>query len=827
MNNGTDMGIRPCQHTALCRQHWDIPLIFVLVAAILAVLYVCVLLNGSPRPVSAATLTGAPDFSTSVKFLDETLFAPGDAVTYTVFVSNSGTAKAYSAAVLDLLPAGAIPGPGAPAATLGQVLSVGTMVSWTGSLLPGAGALITIPVTINTCDWPLTNTALASDPAASGSTAISVSSLEGFEGLAADIASGVLTPTFPPDGWSVVAVTGTTATWNRVTLGSFPTAVPYQGTAMAQFNSYYSVAGDASRLQTRALHFPAGYAPLLSFWVYHETNPPGNDDRIQVQISLDGATFQAVPGGLVTRLSDTAGWVQHSISLTAYAGQASVRLGFLGIGGGGDNIYIDEVGLQFVPLAGDFTWQPVQPLIGQPVTFTGSLLGVMDPPAKAWTFGDGTTLWQGGVITHVYDAFGPYTVGMIACGLTVSHTVYVSANPVGIDVSLASSRPVPPGVRTYLTATVSSASWPITASWEFGDGNIAPSLTVITAADSSTSLLISHTYTMAGLLNATLSVTNTAGTLSTTLPITVLRQIFLPVMLHYYPPIPDPPVLDPIDNSSANNSYAIAWTAPALAISYTLQEDTHADFEAPVTIYQGASLTWSAVNRPPGVYYYRVMAWNAPYASAWSNSSVVTVQPLDAPILNPIVDQLANGSYSVTWNAVRYASVYTLEQDSTPYFTSSQIVYAGAGTAWSIVYQPAGTYYYRVQAGNAADSGPWSASGSVSVLLLYDGNWAGTTSQVLGIGFSVAHNAITSLTLSFVVGGCSYNSPQTFAVPVNITGNTFTLNRSEATFSYVVTGTFSSAAAASGGLSLMAWDPTSDPPCVGTATATWTAYKAP
>jgi uncharacterized repeat protein (TIGR01451 family) len=767
----------------------------------------------------ARSSASAPDFGASVKTVAGTLFAPGEAITYTIFVSNGGTAKAFGASALDVLPPGMTLNPGGPSASEGQVSSAGSTITWTGALLPGTGAFITIPVTVNTCDWPLTNTATITDPAALNSTAVSAFAREGFEGI-----TDVMTYTFPPAGWEVdvVTVTGAiTPAWSQVLSGDNPPASPYHGTAMARFNSYEAKDGSAARLRTRPLRFPAGYTPWLSFWMYRDAGAPGTNDRIQVQVSTDGgATFHDLPGASYARYSNSEGWSQHVISLTAYAGQGNVRIGFLGVSAFGHDMYIDDVGIQYVPVAASFTYQPAQPLVHQPAVFKDSTPGITGQSAKTWDFGDGTALRQGSLVTYTYHAIGSYDVSMLVCGLNVSRTIYVSENPEGIDASFVSSSPTRLGAPTFFTATISSASWPITVSWNFGDGS------VVNAVTSAGHLVTSHNYGSLGSYTATLSVTNAAGTLSTTLPVSVfkLTRLLFPVVLNHFPPIPDTPALSPIDNSALNNTYTVTWSAANLGITYVLQEDTHADFSAPVAVLVGPGRSWGATNKPPGTYYYRVMARNVQYSSPWSNVRSVTVRPLGAPVLNPITVDVY-GTFDVTWHAVTYAVTYTLEEDSDSLFTHPATLYSGPALSRRSIHHVPGTYYYRVRASNAADVGPWSNIQSVRIALPYDGNWSGTTSQNQGLSFNVTQNAITSLALNFVVGGCTYNSQQYFPVPVGITGNTFTLSRNEATFSYVLTGSFSSPGATSGSISMMAWDTTSTPPCVGTATATWTATK--
>ncbi len=82
-----------------------------------------------------------------------------------------------------------------------------------------------------------------------------------------------------------------------------------------------------------------------------------------------------------------------------------------------------------VPVSGaGFTWTPIGPFVGQPVTFTGTADG-SPPIAYAWAWGDGTT-GSGNLAVHTYAAPGSYTVTMTAtnCGQqVVQHTISVVA----------------------------------------------------------------------------------------------------------------------------------------------------------------------------------------------------------------------------------------------------------------------------------------------------------------------------------------------------------------------------------------------------------------
>lgn len=91
------------------------------------------------------------------------------------------------------------------------------------------------------------------------------------------------------------------------------------------------------------------------------------------------------------------------------------------------------------------------------------------------------------------------------------------------------------------------------------------------------------------------------------------------------------PTLDDINNQDGDGNYTVSWQAAARATGYQLQEDDNAAFSSPATVYTGSGLSWSAVNRAVGTYYYRVMATGATGNSDWSNTRSTEVEPPPPP----------------------------------------------------------------------------------------------------------------------------------------------------------------------------------------------------
>lgn len=105
-------------------------------------------------------------------------------------------------------------------------------------------------------------------------------------------------------------------------------------------------------------------------------------------------------------------------------------------------------------------------------------------------------------------------------------------------------------------------------------------------------------------------------------------QIFLPIMLYYYPPLPATPSLNPIDNSDGDNEYTVSWTTAARADTYTLQEDDNASFSSPTVVYEGSATSTHLTGKPTNkTLYYRVRGNNAWGTSGWSNTRSVWIPP--------------------------------------------------------------------------------------------------------------------------------------------------------------------------------------------------------
>jgi hypothetical protein len=162
---------------------------------------------------------------------------------------------------------------------------------------------------------------------------------EGFEG----------TPVtgFPPDGWTHEVVSGTDPDneW-QVSDGSntHPSGVmPVEGSGMVEYDSYWTDDGNSARLITPAfdLSDPALNSVVFSFWMYHDTGYPNDDDRVEIQSSTDGSNWTT--HYTYSRNNGSTGWDWHSFTVSSNPSYTQYYFGLTGISEYGNSIYVDYV----------------------------------------------------------------------------------------------------------------------------------------------------------------------------------------------------------------------------------------------------------------------------------------------------------------------------------------------------------------------------------------------------------------------------------------------------------------------------------------------------
>ncbi len=180
--------------------------------------------------------------------------------------------------------------------------------------------------------------------------------------------------------------------------------------------------------------------------------------------------------------------------------------------------------------------------------------------------------------------------------------------------------------------------------------------------------------------------------------------------------LPAAPVMTPIDNPTNADAYAVQWSAVPGAYSYELVQDTASTFSSPVTRYVGAATAYNVTGQPEGTWYYRVRATHGALIGPWSTpvSTTVAPAPLSPPTLSVLSDD-RDGNYALDWTDVGGATVYTLEESLSSYFTNPLVVYTGAQSIYTVTDQTGGQWHYRVRAAGPTGRSPWSVAKTVIV----------------------------------------------------------------------------------------------------------------
>ncbi len=137
--------------------------------------------------------------------------------------------------------------------------------------------------------------------------------------------------------------------------------------------------------------------------------------------------------------------------------------------------------------------------------------------------------------------------------------------------------------------------------------------------------------------------------------------IYLPVVMKYWPPVPDAPTLNAITpNPSSDGNYTVSWSAGAgpAPTSYDLEENG----AVILTDLTGASRSFTG--KAVGTYTYRVRGKNSYGPGAWSGAQSVTVKPQLPGTLYSIADAsvlegkptLNDGTDSTMWVGYEHCS---------------------------------------------------------------------------------------------------------------------------------------------------------------------------
>jgi|GEM_PF-4671307 len=173
------------------------------------------------------------------------------------------------------------------------------------------------------------------------------------------------------------------------------------------------------------------------------------------------------------------------------------------------------------PPTAAFSYSPTNPKPGDTVTFTNTSTG--SPTSWSWNFGDGGTSSQQNP-SHVYTSNGNYTVSLTVANTAGSSSTSKSVSVVAGPVASFTYTPASPAPNQSVSFTDTSSGSPTSRSWSFGDGQ------------TSTAQNPSHVFTPAGNYTVTLTVTNNAGSDTTTRQVTVSATVVRPTAAFSWTP---------------------------------------------------------------------------------------------------------------------------------------------------------------------------------------------------------------------------------------------------------------------------------------------------
>jgi len=364
---------------------------------------------------------------------------------------------------------------------------------------------------------------------------------------------------------------------------------------------------------------------------------------------------------------------ENPVHTYASAGTFTVRLTATNASGSSIASHSVTVGPKAAAPVASFSFSPSAPAIGQSVQFTDVSTGT--PTGWAWSFGDGGASTAQSP-THVYAAAGTFTVTLTASNgsgsASTTKTLLVSGLLPDPHFSITPN-PATTGQTVQFTDTTLNA--PTAWSWNFGDGS------AIATAKNPT-----HAYASAGVFTVRLTVSNSAGTTSTTNTVTVNAPVLAaPVAaFNYSPASPTAGQSVQFTDLSSNSPTSWSWNFGDASSSSNVSAA-----KSPTHVFSAA-----------GVYTVTLKATNA----TGSGSTTKTIS-VAAPLVAPVA------SFGVAYAGKVLTEQFTDTSTGAPTSWSWNFGDSASGAAnTSIVKNPfhrfskSGTYLVKLTVKNAAGS---------------------------------------------------------------------------------------------------------------------------
>jgi YD repeat-containing protein len=172
--------------------------------------------------------------------------------------------------------------------------------------------------------------------------------------------------------------------------------------------------------------------------------------------------------------------------------------------------------------------------------------------------------------------------------------------------------------------------------------------------------------------------------------------------------------------TSGNGSYPLSWAAVSGPVThYHVQECGTADFSTSIwNVYNAMGTGFTLSNITNGTFYYRVRACNDAGCSAFKyapNGINNVVAPGAPSITAPTTN--SNGNVNIIWDApTGVVTKYDLYISTSASFATQTLVLTGTASNVTDFGRPSGTWYYRVQACNQNQCGPYGTAGNSTVV---------------------------------------------------------------------------------------------------------------
>lgn len=152
--------------------------------------------------------------------------------------------------------------------------------------------------------------------------------------------------------WEVEKVTGTYEWQAAARVGSSPsnlTKDAYDGDGgLAYYNFFNATAGSSSRLMTMPISNASTTSPVVDFHLWRHGV---NNDRIKLQIQIDGGEWQDIEGAEYSQIAnegevpDENGWYNYTVGFGSYIPEncSTYRIAFTAVSNYGYNMAIDAV----------------------------------------------------------------------------------------------------------------------------------------------------------------------------------------------------------------------------------------------------------------------------------------------------------------------------------------------------------------------------------------------------------------------------------------------------------------------------------------------------